>query len=260
MVPLLSLQQVCFHTAVTRRALLQSVSLELMAGESLVLIGPGGSGKTLLLRLMAGLLSPSQGTIACQGKLLGAPRTKASAKASTAMLSPPDWRRSIAYVPAQPRLLGMTAREAIALPLQHQGLEASQIQARLGKVAELCRLPGALWDKAERELSLAEIRWVAIARALMTEPLVLLVDEADGPEPLPWELLAALQTQVGCPSLVAAASQVPEPQSWLQRYGSLRQGSWAEGKPGELLGEPVAKLREEGKALKPLNLALEDWD
>ena len=220
----------------------------------MALVGPAGSGKTLLLRLLAGLLSPSQGTIACQGKRLG----PAQGKAGDTTLSPTDWRRSIAYVPAQPRLLGGIVREAIVLPLQLQGLAVSEIQTRLDRVAAQCRVPGTLWDKAERELSLADCRRVAIARALIAEPLLLLVDEAEGPEPLPGALLAALRAEVGGLSWVVASSRVP---GWegIDRYGWLRQGTLVEGpieQFGPLLGEPLGHTPGHGQP--PASLA-DDW-
>ncbi|NJM56632.1 MAG: ATP-binding cassette domain-containing protein [Synechococcales cyanobacterium RU_4_20] len=100
---LLQLDQVTLQTRRGDVSLLQHISCSLGAGEWVLLVGDAGSGKTLLFRLLTGLLSPTQGKILLQGQPL-------------AQWPGPELRRRVAWVPRLPRLLGMSVKEAIATP------------------------------------------------------------------------------------------------------------------------------------------------
>src|SRR5688572_5062344 len=140
---------------------LDNVTLEVGARESLVLLGPSGSGKTTTLRLIAGLETPSSGTVSLDG-----------ATVSTNPL--PD---HVAMVFQNPGLYPhLTARENIALGLKLRKLPKSEVQTRLTQAGELLGL-AAFLDRKPHQLSGGERQRVALARAIVKRPRVLLLDE-----------------------------------------------------------------------------------
>ncbi|MDB4331701.1 ABC transporter ATP-binding protein [bacterium] len=144
---------------------LTDVSLEIPSGEILSLVGPSGCGKTTLLRLIAGLESPTAGSVVAQPAIRGE-------------------LGEIAFVFQQPTLLSWrSALQNVALPLE---LLAKQPMARpLGRrerlqTAERALVSVGLKDamhKYPRQLSGGMKMRVSIARALVTNPRVLLLDE-----------------------------------------------------------------------------------
>lgn len=137
----------------------RDVDLTVPSGELLALIGPSGCGKTTLLRLMAGLESPTAGTVT---------------------LDPPvdNAQGGIAFVFQQPTLLPWrTALENVMLPLQliQRGARGQQ-RAAAEQLLETVGLADAM-DRFPHQLSGGMKMRVSIARALVTEPNVLLLDE-----------------------------------------------------------------------------------
>lgn len=137
-----------------RRQGLEPVSLELRAGESVVITGASGSGKTLLLRAMADL-DPNDGDLS-----LGGTRR--------ADMPPPDWRRQVRYVAAEP---GWWADIVAA--------HFSDPQAAKRRCPDL-GIDAALVDKPVARLSTGERQRLALIRALEKNPKLLLLDEPTG--------------------------------------------------------------------------------
>jgi molybdate transport system ATP-binding protein len=142
-------------------------SFEAAAGETVALLGPNGSGKSTLVTAIAGLLTPTDGTIALDGAVLDAPGGPHV---------PPE-RRPIGVV-FQDLLLfpHLSAAENVAFPLRARG--AGKADAR-GRAASLLERLG-LAEHAEArpaDLSGGEAQRVALARALIGEPALLLLDE-----------------------------------------------------------------------------------
>jgi len=138
---------------------LRNLSLSIAAGESVALLGANGSGKSTLLRLVAGLLTPTEGRIS----LTGAP----------ASAGQPE----VGIVFQEPRLLPWrTVLRNVTLPLELAG--ESLVSARVTAEKALARVgAGALLDRSPGEISGGERGRVALARALVRQPSLLLLDE-----------------------------------------------------------------------------------
>lgn len=137
-------------------------SFDLSLGRFLTILGPSGSGKTTLLRMIAGFQRPTSGHILIGGKPVDA--------------VPPD-RRSIGMVFQKLALFPhMTAAENVAFPLKMRRFDPSSIPARVRRFLELVRLDG-YGNRRIHELSGGQQQRIAIARALVFEPELLLLDE-----------------------------------------------------------------------------------
>ena len=137
--------------------------------EVLALFGPSGSGKSMTLKLIAGIEKPDSGLVRSGNRTL---------YDSSARVNQPPQRRHIGYVPQHYALFPhMTALENIAFPLQ-KGLGWSRQRAveRARELLETFGLP-ALAETLPLRLSGGQQQRVAIARALAGEPEVLLLDE-----------------------------------------------------------------------------------
>jgi multiple sugar transport system ATP-binding protein len=141
---------------------LHAVDLDVADREFLVLLGPSGCGKTTLLRLIAGLDTPSQGDIR-----IGA--------------------RSVANLPPRSRGIAMvfqnyavfphlTVFENIAFGLRMKKLDQATVEQKVGRAAELMHIEELL-KRYSGQLSGGQRQRVAVARALAMEPEVLLMDE-----------------------------------------------------------------------------------
>lgn len=142
---------------------LRDVDLDLYAGEFVSLLGPSGCGKSTLLRLISDLSAPSAGTIDWPG----ADSADAYGKAE----------HSLGFVFQEPTLMPWAQTLAnVTLPLRLKGMKSGEAEARAAEMLALVGLRG--FEKSyPRELSGGMKMRVSIARALVTEPKVLLMDE-----------------------------------------------------------------------------------
>ncbi len=144
---------------------LHELDLDIVEGEFLTLLGPSGCGKTTTLRLIAGFIQPTRGTI-----LLG----------ETDVTGVAPQHREIGMVFQDYALFPhMTIEENIAFGLKERKYEKSKIDARVRELLKLIRLP----DAAERypsEVSGGQQQRIAVARAVAYPPRVLLMDEPLG--------------------------------------------------------------------------------
>jgi putative ABC transport system ATP-binding protein len=134
-----------------RTSLLKPASLSLSAGESIAIRGPSGAGKTLLLRALADL-DPNEGVVCLDGR-------------DRSTIAGPEWRRLVGYVPAEPGWWADTVGEHF-----------SEWTAALALVKDL-GFPGEAKAWPIARLSTGERLRLALVRALMVRPKVLLLDE-----------------------------------------------------------------------------------
>lgn len=138
---------------------IDSLTLDVAAGEFLTLVGPSGSGKTTLLDLLAGLSRPTSGEVLVDGKEVTGPGQDRAVVFQQYALFP--WR---------------TASANVSIGLENTGLSKKQRAAKASEFLELVGLAG-FGDRYPHELSGGMKQRVAIARSLAYEPDVLLMDE-----------------------------------------------------------------------------------
>ena len=142
------------------RLVLDGLNFALMEGEIVALLGKSGSGKSTLLRIMAGLLPADGGSIAYRGHSITGPVEGVSMVFQSFALFP--W---------------LTVQQNVELGLEAQGVAPAERQTKADAMLELMGL-GGFGGALPRELSGGMRQRVGIARALVTNPDVLLMDEA----------------------------------------------------------------------------------
>jgi ABC-type Fe3+/spermidine/putrescine transport system ATPase subunit len=149
------------------RAVVDAVSLTVAAGESVVIVGPSGSGKTTLLRIVAGLEVPDEGEV-----WVGSTRVSAQGR----ILVPPHERR-IGFVFQDLALWPhMTIEQHVAFVLQALGVLPSERGARGREALARARVEH-LATRYPHQLSGGEQQRAALARAIVSRPRLLLLDE-----------------------------------------------------------------------------------
>ncbi|MCR8915459.1 ATP-binding cassette domain-containing protein [Marinobacter panjinensis] len=149
--------------------ILQGVSLEINRGESVAIVGRSGSGKTTLLGLLAGLDTPSEGTVELDGSVISQLSEDERAKLRS---------RRVGFVFQSFQLLpALTALENVMLPLELGGFDSPEAKAK--ELLERVGL-GERLSHTPRQLSGGEQQRVAIARAFASEPAILFADEPTG--------------------------------------------------------------------------------
>ena len=162
--PQLTLNRLCKTYAKT--AVVDNLDLSLAQGELVSLLGPSGCGKTTTLRMIAGFIDPSSGTVEVDGKVL-----------STSKGSVPPERRGMSMIFQSYAIWpNMTVAENVGFGLAVRKVAAAEIRRRVDQMLEVVQM-GALRDRYPAELSGGQQQRVALARSIVVRPDVLLLDE-----------------------------------------------------------------------------------
>ena len=176
---------------------LDDISLTLPVGSITALVGPSGAGKTTLADLLGGLIAPDAGALLLDGVALDPAQRR-------------SWRRRVAYVAQEPVLFAGTVRANLLLAAPKAD-EAQLQQALTRAVADfVLALPGGLdclIGDGGRALSGGEVQRILLARALLSDPALLILDEATSAlDPANEALIgAALEKLRGSMSIVIIA-------------------------------------------------------
>jgi len=205
------------------------ISLDVRAGEFFSLLGPSGCGKTTTLRMVAGFVPPTSGTILLDGTDVGswAPNRR---NVNTVF-------QSYALFPF------LNVAENVAFGMKYKSVPKSEREQRVAEALELVQLSG-LEQRRPNQLSGGQQQRVALARALVLRPAVLLLDEPLGA--LDAKLrrnlqveLGALQKQVGITFLYVTHDQ-EEALTMSDRLAVMNRGQIVQlGTPEEVYNEPA---------------------
>ncbi len=213
----------------------RNLDLEVRDREFVTLLGPSGCGKTTLLRLIAGFMTPDEGTIGVAGTTLSTPT---------------------AVVPPERRGMGMvfqnyavwphrTVYENVAFGLEVRKVARAETRTRVARILELVNLSG-LERRYPSELSGGQQQRVALARSLVVEPGILLLDEplsnldAKLRERMRWEL-KELQRRTGI-TFVYVTHDQSEAMALSDRIAVMHQGEVMQyGAPREVYTRPANK-------------------
>jgi D-methionine transport system ATP-binding protein len=224
---------VTLSASVGQEQILDNLSLQVQPGEFIALLGPSGAGKSSLLKLMNRLRSPSTGSIYFRGHPIE-------------NLPVFDLRRQVMLVGQECRLLGMTVRETLQYPLVLQKIAEAQRTNRVQTWLERLHLPPEWLSRNELELSGGQQQQVAIARALITEPALLRLDEPTSAQELgaATRVLSVIRSQVleqGM-SVIMSNHQLDLAAQFCNRVLYLEQGRLLQDQPAAKVDWPA--LRE----------------
>jgi len=187
------------HKAFGANEVLRGFSLEVKEGETMVIIGYSGTGKSVAIKHIVGLLEPDEGHVEVDGVTVGALTRRELYRL----------RSKIGYVFQFAALFdSLTIAENVAMGLRKQGeLTASQIAERVRESLRLVDLDDAVGDKLPSELSGGMRKRVGIARAIAIRPKYLLYDEpTTGLDPVTSaiidDLMVRMQRQLGVTGIV----------------------------------------------------------
>lgn len=211
---------------------LDQVSFTVEKGEFIVIIGPSGCGKTTLLKMINGLVVPTKGEVLVKGERL--------TECNLAVM-----RRSIGYAVQGAKLFPhMTVENNICyVPSLEKKMSKEEKKALAGKMLEMVELPGELSVRFPRQLSGGQKQRVGIARAMASNPDILLMDEPFGAvdeitrRSLQEELFS-LQKRTGI-TVVFITHDIGEAFKLGSRILIMKEGGiWQEGTKEELLENP----------------------
>ena len=211
------------HKSFNGHQVLRGVSFQLPTGVRFVIMGGSGSGKTVCLRLIAGLIRPDSGQVRVFGKNIE--------HLSEEALLP--IRRRMGYVFQGAALFdSLTVRDNVGYPLhEHTNLDEQTIAARVSHLLSLVGLDEDVQDKLPAELSGGMRKRVGIARALAIDPEVMLFDEPTaGLDPTNSKMVADLVAKLGtgvCDTAVVVTHDIDLASTVADQMAILIDGQFA---------------------------------
>jgi spermidine/putrescine transport system ATP-binding protein len=206
-----------------------SMNLDIRDGEFFSLLGPSGCGKTTTLRMIAGLESPTEGSVQIFGDEMG--------------IRPPNKRPVNTVFQSYALFPHMNVFENVAFGLRMRRVEDSEMQRKVAEAIELVHMRG-MEKRKPRELSGGQQQRVALARALVNRPKVLLLDEPLGALDLKLRQamqreLKDIQNDVGITFIYVTHDQA-EALTMSDRIGVMKEGRLAQvGTPEEIYRSPA---------------------
>ncbi|MEA5577060.1 energy-coupling factor ABC transporter ATP-binding protein [Anabaena sp. UHCC 0451] len=255
---MLKLEQVNLFTKLKSQArnnlpgypILQDISFEVFSGDRITIIGHSGAGKTSLLRLLNRLTEPTSGKIYLENQ-------------EYHQIPIIQLRQQVTLVHQETKLLGMTVGEAIAYPLVLRKWPKQQIQEKVSYWREQLQIPENWLGRTEVQLSAGQRQLVAIARALVIQPKILLLDEPiSALDPGQASLLVNIIAQLTQPSSQAPTAailminhQLDLAQEFSTRLLHLQQGQILANHPAPDINWEELKT----SLIKAEHQASEDW-
>lgn len=146
-----------------KRTILDDINLNIEKGETIAIIGPSGSGKSTLLKQLNNLISPTKGKLYLHDKLYEE-------------YSPEELRSRVSYLMQQSELIGSTIEDNMKFPCEARGDKFDKEKAK--QLINQVGLSNYDLDAEIEHMSGGERQRITIARQLMYEPEVLLLDES----------------------------------------------------------------------------------
>ncbi len=242
------------HKAFANRAVLDGIDLAVAPGESLVVVGPSGTGKSVLLKHLIGLLQPDSGRVFVDGEDLWA---MDSVERITI-------RKKFGMAFQEGALFdSMNVYDNIAFPLRRSGRRPAEVRARVEECLEMVQLPD-IASKRPSELSGGMRRRVGFARAIAHKPEILLFDEPNtGLDPIMTDIIAevilGIRRQLKA-TIVTITHHIPSARKIGDRLALLSGGHILfQGTPDEFMksDDPAVRQFVEGRAEGPLTAEFE---
>lgn len=233
---------------------LDGIDLAIARGESLVIVGPSGTGKSVLLKHLIGLIQPDAGRVFVDGQDLWA----LDSVGRNAV------RKKFGMAFQEGALFdSMSVYDNVAFPLRHTGRSPAQVRARVEECLELVQLPD-IGAKRPSELSGGMRRRVGFARAIAHQPEILLFDEPNtGLDPITTDVIAevilGIRRQME-PTIVTITHHIPSARKIGDRLALLFGGKILfDAPPEEFMKatDPAVRQFVEGRAEGPLTVESE---
>lgn len=157
-----SIQQLTKRYPGAKQLSLNHLSLEVASGELVALLGPSGCGKTTTMKMVAGLLKPTSGDVLFDGR--------------SVLNVKPEERGAVMVFQNNLLFPYMSVAENVGFGLKMRRTEKSIVADRVSEMLELVKLPG-LGEQKPSDLSGGQQQRIALARALIVQPKLLLLDE-----------------------------------------------------------------------------------
>jgi len=220
---------------VDRRDFTVRAALTVAPGERLALFGPSGAGKTTILEMIAGLVTPRRGTVVLGARML--------TSAAAPIVAVPPWQRRVGLLRQDPGLFPHLSVKANLLYGRHGG--DAGLSAELAEMVAVLGIDGLLGAMPAR-LSGGQAHRVALGRLLLSRCDALLLDEpytgldANLRRTLT-DLVISLVAERGVPSILVA-HELAEAQAFADRLAVLDRGEVLQtGTPGDVVRSPATR-------------------